>query len=57
MQQSPTTARKLRAQTTAILQPLLLEICPIVGRAMFRELLPEIVAGILSVNSVKPFNT
>jgi hypothetical protein len=29
---------------------------PIAGRAMFRELLPEIVAGILSVNSVKPFN-
>jgi hypothetical protein len=56
MQQSPTTARKLRSQTTAILQPLLLEICPIAGRAMFRELLPEIVAGILSVNSVKPFN-
>jgi hypothetical protein len=29
---------------------------PIAGRAMFRELLPEIVAPILSVNSVKPFN-
>jgi hypothetical protein len=56
MQQNPTTARKLRSQTTAILQPLLLEIDPIAFRAMFRELLPEIVAGILSVNSVKPFN-
>jgi hypothetical protein len=56
MQQNPTTARKLRSQTTAILQPLLLEICPIAERAMFGEQLPEIVAGILSVNSVKPLN-
>jgi hypothetical protein len=56
MQQSPTTARKLRSQTTAILQPLLLEIGQKAFRAMFGELLPEIVAGILSVNSVKPFN-
>jgi hypothetical protein len=29
---------------------------PIAFWAMFRELLPEIVAGTLSVNSVKPFN-
>jgi hypothetical protein len=56
MQQSPTTAQKLRSQTTAILQPLLLEVGPIAGRPRFRELLPEIVAGILSANSVKPFN-
>jgi len=56
MPENPTTERNLRSQTTAILQPLLLEICQKAFRAMFGELLPEIVAEILSVNSVKPFN-
>jgi hypothetical protein len=56
MPENPTTARKLRSQTTAILQPLLLEICQKAFQTMFGKVWPEIVAGILSVKSVKPFN-
>jgi hypothetical protein len=47
MPENPTTDRKLRSQTTVILQPLLLEICQKAFRARFGEQLREIVAEIL----------